>query len=54
MHTYPRGLGAGPGGDGTAVGKGEDGAPQGVFQADESCRAGVDVVAGDSMGLDVG
>lgn len=44
----------GPGGDGGAVGEGEDGSCEGVFQADEGGGAGVDVCGGDCVALDVG
>ena len=33
----------GPGANGAAVGEGEDGTVEGVFEGDESCWAGVDV-----------
>lgn len=46
-------LGAGPGGDGAAVGKGVNGAGEGVFEGDDTGGAGVDVRAKDGVVLDV-
>ncbi len=46
-------LGTGPGGDGAAVGKREDGAGEGVFKGEDTGGAGVDVGAKDGVVLDV-
>ena len=53
VEVYGWGLGARPGGDGGGGGEGEDGACEGVFEADEAGRAGMDVGGGDGVGFDI-
>lgn len=45
---------AGPGGDGAGVGEREEGAVEGVLEADDAGGAGVDVVGQDGVALHVG
>ena len=54
VHVQLDGVLAGEGGDGFDFGLGEDRAVESVFETDDAGGTGVDVVADDGVGFDVG